>query len=467
MGGEMGGGNVVEMGGGYVVKLHAYQERAKSHILDTPKCGLFLDMGLGKTAATLSALDVLAVLGHKMLVIAPLRVARYTWPAEIAKWGFELTHTVVTGSPTQRAEALKQPTDMHIINRELVEWLVGVARPWPYTVVVIDELSSFKNRAAKRFQAIRKVLPQIQRMVGLTGTPAPNGLMDLWAQLYLLDGGKRLGKTLTAYRQKYFTPGARNGNIIYEWRPNPDAQEIIARSISDICVSMQSADYIELPEILYLSRHCALSASEAELYRKLQTDMLLELPPDEDIDGKTAAVLCGKLLQFAGGACYTENQTVRRIHNRKLEVLEDLIAESNGKNVLVYYGYRHERDAILKGTAARELLKDKDFEDWNAGSIQIAVAHPASVGHGLNLQSGGSVLVWYGLTWSLELYQQANKRLHRQGQTEIVRIYHIITTGTIDEVVMDALGRKDNIQTALLQMLKTHIRREGDGYNGM
>jgi len=443
---------------------HDYQEVAAQFILDKPACGMFLDLGMGKTVITLTAIKELRQTVNKVLVIAPLRVAEDTWSKECEKWDHlkHLKIAKVLGSEKQRITALNSKADIYVINRENVEWLVrGYGRKWPFDMVIIDELSSFKSAKANRFKALRKVRPLIKRIVGLTGTPAPNGLIDLWPQVYLLDRGERLGKTMSGYREKYFEPDKRDwhSGMVYSWKPKPEAEKAIYEKISDICVSMKAQDYLRMPERLDNIVQVEMTAKEMSLYKQLERDMLLPFT-DGDIDAANAAALSNKLLQMANGAVYDENGKVKPIHRRKFDALEDLWEGANGKPILVFYTYKHDKARLLEFFGkARELNTSQDITDWNAGKIPVAIAHPASAGHGLNLQAGGHIIIWFGLTWSLELYQQANGRLFRQGQNETVIIHHIITAGTIDEQVIAALSRKETGQAALLEAVKAKIRR--------
>lgn len=380
-----------------------------------------------------------------------------TWTDEVQKWEHlkQLRLSKVLGSVAEREKALKADAEIYIINRENVEWLV-TNHTFDFDMVVIDELSSFKSHTSKRFRALRKVRPKVKRIVGLTGTPAPNSLMDLWAEINLLDMGARLGRYITHYRDEFFRPDKRNGAIIYSYKPLENAEAEIYDRISDICISMKATDYLQMPERIENIVEVEMSDKEKELYKKLKTEMLLPFA-DGDIDAVNAASLSNKLLQLANGAVYDENGNAKKIHSRKLDALEDLIEASNGKPVLVFYNFKHDKDRISKRFAVREISTEQDIRDWNNGKIQIAIAHPASTGHGLNLQSGGSTIIWFGLNWSLELYQQANARLYRQGQKETVVIHHIITKGTIDENVMTALKNKDVGQAALMDAVKAEI----------
>lgn len=439
---------------------HDYQEYATEFILSHPSAGLLLDMGLGKTVITLSALWLLALdyfdVG-KILVIAPLRVARDTWPRELKKWDHlkGLSVSVVVGSEKERKAALSKKAFVYIINRENVEWLVANYK-WDFDMVVVDELSSFKSHQAKRFKALRKVRPQVKRIVGLTGTPTPNGLIDLWAQINLLDMGERLGRFIGGYRERYFTPDKRNRDVVFSYKPREGAEEAIYNKISDICISMKATDHIKMPECIYNTVEVNMNEKEMKLYKQLEKDMLLPFE-DGDIDAVSAVGLSNKLHQLANGAVYDENGGVKHIHDRKLEALEDLIEAANGKPVLIAYWFKHDKDRLLKRFKAVAIDKSEDIEKWNAGEIPIAIIHPASAGHGLNLQTGGSTLIWFGLTWSLELYQQCNARLWRQGQKETVVIHHLLTKGTVDEDVLAALERKDVTQEALIKAIKARI----------
>ena len=393
-------------------------------------------------------------------MIAPLRVARDTWPAEIQKWDHlkDLTFSVAVGTPYERRAALRQNTHIHIINRENVQWLVedsGVE--WKYDMVVIDELSSFKSYQAKRFRSLMKVRPLVKRIVGLTGTPSSNGLMDLWAEFRLLDMGKRLGRFITHYRDEFFLPDKRNGMQIFSYKPKPGAENEIYRRIGDITISMRSTDFLRMPECVMNTVPVVLNKAERAKYDSLKRDLILRLNGIE-IDAVNAASLSGKLCQLANGAIYDEDKRTLNFHDRKLDALEDLIEGANGKPVLIAYWFKHDLARIQKRFEVRELKGSKDITDWNAGNIPVAVIHPASAGHGLNLQAGGSTMVWFGLTWSLELYQQTNARLWRQGQqADTVIIHHIITRDSIDEQIMDSLHRKDKTQTALIAAVKAQL----------
>lgn len=439
---------------------HNYQEYAKDFILAHPVCCLMLDMGLGKTIITLTALWLLALdyfdIG-KVLVIAPKRVAEDTWPKELSKWEHlpGLSYSLVLGSQKQRKDALAKKAFVYIINRENVAWLVE-NHSWDFDTVVIDELSSFKSNKAQRFKSLKKVRPKIQRVIGLTGTPTPNSLLDLWPQMYLMDMGERLGRFIGGYRDRFFKPDKRNREIIYSYKPRDGAEEKIYELISDICISMKAVDFLKMPEKINNRIEVSMDQKERKLYESFQRDMCLKLG-DEELDAINAAGLSNKLLQMANGAVYGEEKKVLPIHDRKLDALEDLIEAANGKPLLVAYWYKHDLTRIRERFDIRAIDTAKDIDDWNAGKIPVALIHPASAGHGLNLQEGGSTIVWFGLTWSLELYQQLNARLWRQGQKKTVVIQHIITKGTHDEDVMKALESKDIQQSALIEAVKARI----------
>lgn len=420
-------------------------------------------MGLGKTVITLTAIEDLccdSFLASRVLIIAPLRVARDTWPAELEKWDHldGLSYSVAVGSEVERKAALMKDVSVYIINRENVTWLVEESGlPFCYDMVVIDELSSFKSHKAKRFRSLLKVRPGVRRIVGLTGTPSSNGLMDLWAEFRILDLGKRLGRYITRYRQEYFVPDKQNGMIVYSYKPLPDADKAIYEKISDITISMKAEDYLDMPDCVINEIRVRLSDKERRIYTKLKKDLVVSLG-DTEIDALNAATLSGKLSQLANGAIYTEDKSFIEVHSRKLDALEDLIEAANGKPVLVAYWFRHDLERIRKRFTVREIKTSKDIADWNKGNIPVAVIHPASAGHGLNLQAGGSTLIWFGITWSLELYQQTNARLWRQGQqSKAVVIHHIIADKTVDEQIMAALIRKDKTQTALIDAVKANL----------
>ena len=443
-------------------KPHEYQSYATEFILSHPISAVFLEMGLGKSVITLSAIFDLCLdsfLVCKVLVIAPLRVARDTWPAEIKKWDHlkGLSYSVAVGTEKERIDALKKQSTLYIINRENVDWLVHKSGiPFHFDMVVIDELSSFKSYGAKRFKSLLKVRPSVKRIVGLTGTPSSNGLMDLWAEFRILDLGQRLGRYISHYRNTYFKPDKRNAQIIFSYKPLQGAEEEIYKQISDITISMKSTDYLKMPEYVSNEVFVTLSDKEWKVYSDFKEDMVANLG-DEDIDAVNAAVLSGKLLQMANGAVYDSENKTHVIHDKKLDALEDLIEGANGKPVLVAYWYKHDLERIKDRFPVRQIQSSKDIEDWNNSKIPIAVIHPASAGHGLNLQSGGSTLIWFGLTWSLELYQQTNARLYRQGQRDTVIVHHIITKNTIDEDVLLALTKKEKTQDALIDAVKANL----------
>ena len=507
-----------------------YQQEAVQFILNHEKCGLFLEMGLGKTVITLTALAQLledyAV--TRILVIAPLRVAQTVWAEEAAKWDHlrHLRVVKVLGSARQRMAALSslvtrspgrltKPGEMQsvqdladtasgpgrsstsrrlpkgkspeqtlsgssgtqtcrqlqsqmempeifVINRENVPWLIEYQRQrkkWPFDMIVIDELSSFKNPKAERFKALRLVTGITPRIVGLTGTPSPNGLMDLWSQIYLLDRGERLGKFITKYREAYFRPGKTNGQVVFSWEPLPGAPEAIYKKLSDLCMSMKTADYLTMPDRFDIEHRVVLDSGGKQAYELMEKHFVLSLG-SEAITAQNAAVLTGKLLQLANGAIYSEDGNYYPIHDSKLDALEDLVEAANGQPVLVYYMFKHDADRILRRfPEARQLITPQDVIDWKAGRVPMMIAHPASAGHGLNLQDGGHIIIWFGLTWSLELYQQANARLHRQGQTHPVTVHHVIAEGTVDEDVLTVLTKKAGRQDALIDALKARFER--------
>ena len=445
---------------------HSYQAYAINYIETHPIASVFLDMGLGKTSITLTAINNLLFDSfevYKVLVIAPLRVARDTWPAEVDKWDHlrHLICSVAVGTEAQRKAALMRKADIYIINRENIQWLIEESgTPFDYDMVVIDELSSFKNHNTKRFKALLKARPTVSRIVGLTGTPASNGLMDLWAEFRILDLGQRLGRFITKYRTDYFMPDKRNGQIIYSYKPLPYAEEAIYRQIGDITISMKATDHLEMPELVSSEYSVQLSDGEKRKYEDLKQELVLSLG-EAEITAANAASLSGKLSQMANGAIYDDSGEVINIHDRKLDALEDLIEGANGKPVLIAYWFQHDLERIKSRFSVREIKSSQDIKDWNNGDIPVAVIHPASAGHGLNLQSGGSTLIWFGLTWSLELYQQTNARLWRQGQNETVVIHHIITKDTMDENVMKALEQKNNTQSALIDAVKAEVNGHG------
>ena len=448
---------------------HEYQRYATEYIETHPVAAVLLDMGLGKTSITLTALNNLLFDSFevcRILVIAPLRVARNTWGAEIEKWDHlkELKYSVAVGTETERMAALRKKADIYLINRENVQWLISESGiPFDFDMVVIDELSSFKNHQTKRFRALMKVRPKVKRIVGLTGTPSSNGLMDLWAEFRLLDMGERLGRCIGQYRTSYFRPDKQNGQVVFSYKPLPGAEKQIYGKLSDITISMKSTDHLQMPELINSRYTVYLSEKEDSRYADLKKDLVLQLP-DGEITAANAASLSGKLSQMANGAVYTDAGETVAIHERKLDALEDIIEAANGKPVLVAYWFRHDLKRIsgrlqkLKIPYAR-LDTDGSIRKWNAGEIPVALIHPASAGHGLNLQGGGNTLVWFGLTWSLELYQQTVARLWRQGQeSETVVVQHIITKGTIDERIMRALSEKDTMQAALIDAVKADLK---------
>ena len=443
---------------------HNYQKEAEEFILTHPTAAVFLDLGLGKTVITLTAVEKLmrdSFEIRRVLVIAPLRVARTTWPYEIKKWDHlkDLSYSVAVGTEEERLDALKRGSDITIINRENVEWLVersGYA--FDFDMLVVDELSSFKNHQAKRFKALLKVRPFLKRVVGLTGTPSANGLMDLFAEFRLLDMGERLGRYITRYRLKYFEPDRRSRNVVFSYKPLPGAETEIEKAIGDITISMSALDYLDMPEKVNITDSVVLSPGEMKRYEDLKRDLYITLG-DEELTASNAAVLSGKLSQMAGGAVYSDDGEVVEIHKRKLDALEDLIEANQGKPVLVVYWYRHDKERILgRWREARELKTMADIADWNRRQISIGLLN-ASSGHGLNLQSGGNTIVWFSLTWSLELYQQTNARLWRQGQTAgSVFIHHIVVKDTIDERILSVLERKMEVQDALLDAVKAELK---------
>lgn len=444
---------------------HDYQRYAAEFIITHPISALFLDMGLGKTSITLTAINNLLFDSfeiHKVLVVAPLRVARDTWSSEIEKWEHlkNLRYSVVIGTAQERISVLSTPADIYIINRENIQWLVEESGlPFDFDMAVIDELSSFKNHQSKRFRAFMKSRPKLKRIVGLTGTPAGNGLMDLFAEFKLLDMGERLGRFIGQYRNTYFQPDKRNGMVIYSYKPLPNAEQQIYDKISDITISMKAADHLKMPELISSEYTVRLSENEKEKYDRLKKDLIFSTE-DNEVTAANAASLSNKLSQMANGAVYSDEESVIQIHDRKLDALEDIIESMNSKPLLVAYWFKHDLEQIRKRFEIREIKSSEDISDWNSGKIPVALIHPASAGHGLNLQNGGSTLVWFGLTWSIELYQQTNARLWRQGQTaDTVVIQHIIAKGTIDEQMMKALKTKDTTQAALSTAVKAEVHK--------
>ena len=445
---------------------HEYQQYSIDFIKNNKIAALLLEMGLGKTVTTLTAIkdlmhDDFSV--KKVLIVAPLRVTQSTWPNEIEKWDHlkDLTYSVVLGTPKQRREALWKKADLYLINRENLDWLITKSGfDFDFDMVVIDELSSFKNYKAKRFTSFMQVRHKVDRIVGLTGTPSSNGLMDLFAEFKVLDMGERLEYYISRYRDKYFLPDKRNGMQIYSWKPRENAEQEIYDKISDITISMKSVDFLDMPELVINEVPVSLEMAEKQKYDKFKADLVLQLK-DADIDAANAAVLSNKLLQMANGAIYDEFNVSHHIHDQKLDTLEDLIEGVNGKPILIAYWFQHDLERIKERFKVRWIKTATDIEEWNKGNIPVAVIHPASAGHGLNLQTGGSNLVWFGLTWSLELYQQTNARLWRQGQNETVVIHHIIAKDTIDEDVMLALKLKDKTQSSLIDAVKARLEGEG------
>lgn len=449
-------------------RAHTYQDYATLRILDTNFIALLLEMGLGKTVSTLTAIDRLLYDlfdASRVLVIAPLRVAEDTWARETAKWDHlqHLRISKVLGSVVARRKALKADADLWVINRENVEWLVSeYGSEWPFDTVVIDELSSFKNPSSKRFKALRRVRPFMKRVIGLTGTPAPNGLMDLWAPMYLLDQGERLGKTITSYRDRYFNAGSRSGHVVYEWREKQEAEDRIYEAIGDIAVSMKSEDWLELPERIDRIIPIPLSTKAREQYKKLERELLLPFI-DSDVVANTAAVLSGKLLQMASGAVYDEDKGVKLIHDAKLDALEDIIEAANGKPVMVFYNFKHSLSRIQERFPQGQILRkgstgNQDIADWNSDKIPLLLLHPKSAGHGLNLQdSSCQVVVWFDQIWSLEEDQQANARVHRQGQQRRIVVMRLVAEDTMDGEAVDALERKAAGQDALMVAVKARI----------
>ena len=451
---------------------HDYQQYAIEYIRTHPVAAVLLDMGLGKTSITLTALndllfDYFDV--HKILVIAPLRVARNTWSGEIGKWEHleDLQYSIIVGTEKERKAALAKRADIYIINRENIQWLIEKSGyPFDFDMVVVDELSSFKNHDAKRFKALMKVRPKVKRIVGLTGTPSSNGLMDLFAEFKLLDMGERLGRFIGNYRVNYFKPDKMNGPIVYSYKLLPGAEQRIYDAISDITISMKAADHLKMPELISSRYEVQMDGQEQQNYDQMKEQLVLSLLGGE-VTAANAASLSGKLLQMANGAIYTDDGEIQLIHDKKLDALEDMIEAANGKPVLVAYWFKHDLKRIMlrlaeKKIPVEKLDSDASIAKWNKGEIPVALIHPASAGHGLNLQSGGNTLIWFGLTWSLELYQQTVARLWRQGQTAgTVVVEHIITAGTIDERVMKALELKDNTQSALIDALKAEVVKCG------
>ena len=446
-------------------KPYDYQKYATDFIINNSIAAVLLDMGLGKTVITLSAIKELLDKGlvKKVLVIAPLRVARNTWPDEIKKWDHlsDIKYSLVVGDVDDRLEALNQDAQIYIINTENTEWLINRSYvKLNFDMLVIDELSKFKSYSAKRFKSLLKVRHKFNRIVGLTGTPCSNGLMDLWAEYRLLDYGERLGKYITYYREAYFLPDKRNQNIVFSYKLRPFAEDEIYRKISDITISMKAIDYLKMPDIIYNEVVVDLDEMDKKVYDTFKKEMIVEIGEDE-IDASNAAVLSNKLIQMSNGAIYDENKNIIYIHDKKLDALEEIIEAANGKPILVVYWFKHDSKRIKSRFNCREIVNDIDIRDWNNGDIQVGLIHPASCSMGLNLQTGGSVLVWFSLCWSLELYEQTNARLWRQGQKENVVVNHIICKNTIDEKVIKALENKEQTQDALISAVKAEVGKDG------
>lgn len=446
---------------------YAYQQYCEKKIIETPYIGLFLDMGLGKTAITLSAIRRLKYECWsvcRVLIIAPKKVAEDTWQSEAQKWDHlrGLRIVGVLGNATQRINALNTPADVYVINRENTQWLVeGFGRNWPFDMVVLDESSSFKNHQAKRFKALKLVRSRINRLVELTGTPNPHGLMDLWAQIYLLDGGARLGRTISVYRDLYFIPDKRSRTTIFSYAPKDGAEQAIHKALSDICISMKSEDYLDLPDLIYEDIPVTLDDAASRAYKRLEREAVLEIE-DDTITANNAAALSGKLLQLCNGAVYDKKHAVIPVHDCKIEAFLETVEQLNGQHAIVCYYFNHDRDRLLvalarSGLRVRVYGGTQDKDDWNAGKIDLLLIHPASCGYGLNLQDGGHHIIWFGLTWNLEEYQQANKRLHRQGQNAPVIVHHLVVQGGRDEDVIRSLASKEDVQESLLQSLKVRV----------
>lgn len=446
---------------------YPHQAAGIDWITQRPACALLWGMGTGKTVTTLTAVDQLlhdCLEDGPVLVIAPKRVAENTWSKEAEKWA-HLRHMRVVkimGSAKQRQEALLTKADLYVINRENVVWLVDrLQKSWPFRIVVIDELSSFKSAQAKRFKALRRVRGRIHRIIGLTGTPRPNGIEDLWPEVYLLDQGERLGRTLSAFRSRFLVPEKMNGHIVYSYKPKDGAEAEVYDRLADICMSIKKDDVLSLPGQIYEDIPLDPGSALLKKYKKFERDKVMEcLDAEGEIVAGSEAALTNKLLQFANGAIYDMDGQVHEIHDIKLDALEELLEEAGGDPVLVLYTYKHDAERIRKRVKCRALDKPEDIDAWNRGEIPVALAHPASIGHGLNLQDGGHIIVWYGLSWSLELYQQANERLNRPGQKNVCRIYHLILKGTHDERVLRALQNKDKGQAAAIEALRLEIVKE-------
>lgn len=443
-------------------KPHEYQSYSIQKIIENNKYGLFLDMGLGKTVSTLTAFSQLQLIDtDKMLVIAPLNVAKDTWADEINKWEHlnHMTVSKVLGTPKQRIAALMKDADIYITNKENTKWLCDYyKKDWPFDMVVVDELSTFKNRTSQRFKALKKKLPLVKRFVGLTGTPSPNSMMDLWAQVYLIDSGERLEKSFTRFRERYFKPTHQVSEHVFNWELREGSEDRIYEQIADVCISMKAKDYLQMPERIDTVQSVELSSKERKLYNELERDYILESEDDGTIVAQSGASLSQKLLQLSNGAVYTDEQDVRHVHDRKLDKLEEIVEEAQGQPILVFYNFKHDKERILERFEQAVVLGSDGYkEQWDKGNIEILLAHPASAGHGLNLQQGGHIIVWFGLTWSLELYQQANARLYRQGQDDTTIIHHIMTGDTIDQRIYKALQNKELTQDELMEAVKARI----------
>lgn len=454
--------------------LHAYQRACVDHIIKTPYCGIFLDMGLGKTVSTLTAInylmfDYLEV--NNVLVIAPKRVAETVWQEEAEQWDHlkHLRFSKIIGTQFQRVKALNEKADIYVISRDNIAWLCAFygGMRLPFDMIVVDELSSFKSYKSQRFKSLKVCQPTFKRFVGLTGTPAPNGLIDLWPQIYLMDRGQRLGKTITNYRSTYFRPGKTNGNVVYSYNLLANSENLIHEKIKDICISMKAEDYIQMPVRTDNFIKLRLPEDLKKKYQEFEREKVLELIDTEnnestEINVINAAALSNKLLQFANGAMYDEHSEAHEIHSIKIDALKEIIEDANGKSVLVAWTYRFDRDRLMKALSKynpRELKTAQDISDWNNGNVQVMLAHPASAGHGLNLQAGGSIVVWFGLTWSLELYQQFNARLYRQGQQKHVIINHLVMIDTHDVDVISAIKQKATKQNGLMESIKAKIEK--------
>lgn len=446
-----------------IFKPHDYQHYCISRMIRESRLGLFLRMGLGKTVITLTALNELITYRNetkKALIIAPKKVAETTWTDEAGKWEHlkHLRISKILGNQKQRIAAVEEDADIYVINRENIPWLVdNFKRSWKWDTVIIDELSSFKNPQAKRFKKLKTMLPFIKRLYGLTGTPAANGLLDLWAQMYLIDQGVRLEKTITAYKDKYFLPDKRNATTVFTYKLKPGCEEVIKDRISDICISLKQSDYVKLPPLLKTISKVILPPSAVKAYKEIERDMFTQLP-EGVITAANAGVVAGKLLQIASGAVYDETGEYKVVHSAKLEALAEILEAAQDENILVFYNFQHEKELILENFPEAKILENgSDITAWNNGQIKMLLTHPASAGYGLNLQKGGHVVVWFSPTWNLEQYEQANARLHRQGQAEPVTVIHLIAAGSIDEVVLSALKKKDKTQSALLEALQKRL----------